>query len=1607
MSLKSIFGGARAAGAAATPAPEEPTEPAPAPPKPTPDKRVEAKARWRLGISCSDEEFQSKADEFAAMFGGRHPRPLDEVLDEHFTEHEKALFTRAPRDSELGRLQRDYSRKYHRLLRTAQFRNAKVATPAEARVTKLTMLYFGLPVSPCDSMGVDHEPPSDSEDEWAPKISDDEGSGALRWLNAYTKRTYGMGVDRNALDPKYEEFYQPRGTKRAIRTKNDGWYSHFKQDMASLRGGAGSMHLLASDSDDNLAQPTGPFWRFHGRRGQVVFHDLDSFRLAVDRLLGLRQRGGSEVLLVVRDDTTLRHMVDTKKFTTDTEGEDGIFRDYIKRLDPAANRRTYYLTLSQLVYPKTPLWMPDKNDKRVMMVRREGDASGEVAYLNMMPFTNPYFALNPELGSSQFTSYLCDVAKFLIPGTTSAGQSLVHRTVQVRSGNITANSLGGLNLTSDLLRVLYQHATGVAYAELTISCPEPQKDGSLKWRIYIPGVCLPYQNIANFSLNPRRAKGSLADTLRKLLRSVMGTEYNKISHVEIFCPGERMLRTRGRGEPGPYDFDIRQQDAGVDETLEEVVAFTGFMQKENPQNRAFMGVRPVFEEYKAIMRSSAGNFNERGRPSFKFSTPCKRWSGCTLAEFRELVLANSQCPEDADPGHSDIYISQVQPGGAKEPDSENCVAGSRNPILIRHDMNEGNWAVITRLISSKTLYVQRVASPTALDLEKQKDVPFGFSHKMWNSGRPSDGLFPQLQPLGPGLRGAARGNKPQGATSKVADGNQVSRAAGAEEGDTFEDQPEPAHLRRPPPYSTKYPLSQAERDAAARQASFAGPISIYEQDGPRIPQFGPPVEQFLYTGPSVPSVSRSMMTATEQRKLSNAFVKMRNIVVGRTYACPFKGCEETFQAGDTDAIHAHADEVHSVEKCNFCDERLYRHWDAEQRRRHFAVAHADLFVQPSDEDRDRVAGLGVVADKGLCAGRERAYNFCPRCGRDHHALGRHADRVQHDNACNPSINYPEDRPFCFCDDCHPGDQAASMPHPARDCCGGAACRTYVFCEECGDANADGGCPHPEAKCAAKDIRNVGRAPYCIKCGLALAPYTERYREKHVLCCRGFNGTPDAFCPWCGVAASNSREDWLAHLGGCEKNTGGDEGPLDPASGSPWDAPLPPADSDGNVPRKCRICGANIDPHTGQGHWDHFATEHAGDGGSESLGHCPYCDGNLSFASLGWGDDERGTASKIAHLQQHIDWTKDVFDDLDIQGEGRGPYLKGMDTHIDEQYGASGQADASDQPETRAEDTPPPVRGRGKGKKAAAKNVDIPPPIKTTPAPGEGISPTDVTTRSPAKSARGGRGGARGGRAVAAAARAVAPPGKGRPRTKGKPAVTVINYGSEDEELFWSSSEDDGPHPNFPGGGGGDGDYEMSERDDAAAQHEPAEKAAARRHGHGHGHGPADLSYKPRKPSDWDDPALIKEAVFDPPVEGSPGLPAVAAGASAKPGDMAPPAKPAAKRKRAAGAAGSPAATKKRKVAEAPVKAPAAKKAPATPAAKKVAATPATKKAPAAAKPATKKAPAAKPATVGKAAGRKLATGTALKPPALASPATRRMTRAASRALSEAASSDAP
>ncbi|KLU83917.1 hypothetical protein MAPG_02966 [Magnaporthiopsis poae ATCC 64411] len=640
MPLASLFGGTRAASAAATQVQEESPESSPEPTEfVTPDKRAETKARWRLGISCDDEEFQKKADEFAAMFDKEDdPQALINVLDKYFTEHEKALFLQSPYDSELGRLQRDYSRKYHRLLRTERFRNAKVATPAEAKVTKLTMLYFGLPVSPYDSRDVDREPPSDSEDEFVPEILDDKDSGALRWLNAYGKRTYGHGVDREASDPKYEDLYNKRhGTGRTTRTKDDGWYSHFKQDMAVLRGGAGSVDTLIGGTRDSSAEPTGPFWRLHGRRGQVVFHDLVSFRLAVDRLLGLRHRGGSDVILVVRDDASLRPMIDTKKFTTGTEGEDEIYNLYIQPRDPSTDRRTYYLTLPQLPYPKTSQWVPDKNDRRVLMVRRDGDTTGEVAYLNLVPFFNPLIPFNPELDSHQFTAYLCDVAKLLMPGATPDGESLVHRIVQVRAGNIKANSLGALNLTSELVQVLRHHVTGRARADLRISCPESDADAALKWRIYIPGVCMPDKHVSQFCFDLTKDEGVLADRLRELLGSVLGKdEYENIHHVEIFNPGEGMLRWNGEGKSVPcHIFNIHEPFTAFDECLEHRVAQISQVARKHPHDRAFIGVRPVFRGYTVLMRNSAGelpDLKKGERPSFEFAIPCRQWSGCTLAQ---------------------------------------------------------------------------------------------------------------------------------------------------------------------------------------------------------------------------------------------------------------------------------------------------------------------------------------------------------------------------------------------------------------------------------------------------------------------------------------------------------------------------------------------------------------------------------------------------------------------------------------------------------------------------------------------------------------------------------------------------------------------------------------------------------------------------------------------------------------------------------------------------------------------------------------------------------------------------------------------------------------
>lgn len=381
-----------------------------------------------------------------------------------------------------------------------------------------------------------------------------------------------------------------------------------------------------------------------------------------------------------------------------------------------------------------------------------------------------------------------------------------------------------------------------------------------------------------------------------------------------------------------------------------------------------------------------------------------------------------------------------------------------------------------------------------------------------------------------------------------------------------------------------------------RLQSWSRPQSLYDGDGsfhPYIPQNSAPIESLLRVGKgqSVPTVSRGVLTPSEQRQLQREVHTLRNLTLRRIQLCQYQDCSFQCRSDDTKALVAHQ-KSHLKYRCPWCPEELFEHYHEKSRDDHMKEKHGDklarLAQEAVDEERVRMDPLTILTKSyvpppekqkrvdprgalhtmysrfnprppgvkkampppGKAHAFETEYSHCDRCGRNHGLLDDKRDRAHHDRLC--------------------------VPHAAAagDC---------GFCKNCGerewnsrkDANKwDVGVDIPH-RCRGLAYEN---SPHCQKCGLSMASMTDAYIDKHRKHCMGYGSMVASFCPYCCLGLNGihpgqqDTEMWLKHkrmhITACRRTLRpaasqraipGDTTPFDLYDEAFWAGPEPPHD----------------------------------------------------------------------------------------------------------------------------------------------------------------------------------------------------------------------------------------------------------------------------------------------------------------------------------------------------------------------------------------------------------------------------------------------------------------
>ncbi|KAK1455915.1 hypothetical protein CMEL01_04675 [Colletotrichum melonis] len=330
----------------------------------------------------------------------------------------------------------------------------------------------------------------------------------------------------------------------------------------------------------------------------------------------------------------------------------------------------------------------------------------------------------------------------------------------------------------------------------------------------------------------------------------------------------------------------------------------------------------------------------------------------------------------------------------------------------------------------------------------------------------------------------------------------------------------------PAPRKSAHPMPR-EPDQTPREGSYVRQPSIFDMGvwNPSFPINAPPVEAILRTGAGrVPMVTKNVLTPSEQRELQDKVWSLSKVNLARLAVCPYQKCRFTYRQDEEETLLVHLEKTHAEEKCPWCDIQLFKHWSYKQKEEHYRNSHADqlrkvlqlperpkshpsqdqttslekLRNSPSeaitsistfritDQARPPVGPLPQPEQPAKASDREKVYRYCDRCGRDHKELKSYEDRKHHDRVCVPLA---EGAGRCtFCKLC--GDREWKTEKDATDF---GPFDTY---------------PH---KCHGTLHENK---PHCTKCGFSMKKLSDEKVDRHRKFCGGFFGTLGCFCPYC-------------------------------------------------------------------------------------------------------------------------------------------------------------------------------------------------------------------------------------------------------------------------------------------------------------------------------------------------------------------------------------------------------------------------------------------------------------------------------------------------------------
>ncbi|KAL6876928.1 hypothetical protein J3F83DRAFT_712458 [Trichoderma novae-zelandiae] len=951
----------------------------------------EAQRRVDLAVSPNDKKWIDIHQAFHDLLADGH-RTIGQIFPAFFTPHEICLFVLSE-SAILKAIQQDNSHRFHRLLQ-GRFQGVTPDIP-----TKLTMLYFGLPVEPEDFSRT--EKTFDMENR-KPEPPRGAVNPPLNFLTAHKERNWGIDGLLRKEDPSYPvrrpqhllkgrpvlgegqpDDGQPVVHLRGRTDDESDWAENFiglssdsdgdDEDGSDADGTmedqpdhmgvdhnteSEDANMQGTDSDEDIfserkAAPRGGNWiNLYGFQGRVPFipGDRQTYEDAIRRLLSLGPQDCGNFSIVHFDNkaNTIDTINDTLPLKPDSTTLHLIAEKARKGGKISPNERhSFFVKLEKESIPEH--WQPGEEQLNTtvssVLYTPEGEhsqrtnAAASCCYL-CFPSSHgsrPSQEAVCGWGADQCNEYLKTAFEVLLGQPRDLFHHAFFRLGQCDSDFLTAPPFYGFSAisSSDILSL-------IPAGDGTLSSLRCTQLGDKEIAFALPGFHI------TGSLPPdesgKNTVTRLLSFIRQMISSAFGDGVKQLKYVRLLDGRATLGASINRNQD--Y-YSIRMSD---DLPQKSEISYASALSKIVAAGNPFVLLYPEWEQDQSFLSMTGDDGVEhRVRMPPLSSTLEDLWHSV----FDLMLRAGLDHRRHEELHAGDAFIS-IQPEVNYEPASATVDAPC---FFIGPEATDEQWFSIRSRIPTSVASIKIHDSET-FDWRARVDKScvwgprYGAIAGVQSAPEKVEMTVAREQYREEAIDYTTRENDKKTVEDTVRETVTGSITSGAPKTSLGGEKP----TRKTPVGPTKIPrrLGVAAGVSKLRRRAWAAQPSIFDNYGrfPRLansgiqlPAYAPPVEHMLRTGPRMPMISKAILTPTEQGELQRITWDLRGLCLNRTMRCPYEGCRFAYRIDNQQAVIKHLEASHTGRKCMWCNDVMPGHWNAGKVHRHMREKHRDMLME--------------------------------------------------------------------------------------------------------------------------------------------------------------------------------------------------------------------------------------------------------------------------------------------------------------------------------------------------------------------------------------------------------------------------------------------------------------------------------------------------------------------------------------------------------------------------------------------------------------------------------------------------------------------------------------